>query len=434
MVAVQVSGSVSGDSRVCRSRFQNRVEALLPGGQDRMMGSVNSMDWKTMTVLGLCGTLLLSSAVIATAQSKRTPSPAPLSTKASPRATKPRNGFVNGRTGVAGRDSVIPVGLDPQPEAARQAGSTPDREQGTRPQRVAGRNRTSVPEKAPAEATDWRTGLKVLRDLSYVENGHARQKLDLYLPFAGENRTGPPARAVVIWIHGGGWEGGDKADCPVLPFLRDSRLAIASINYRFSQESPFPAQLEDCRTAIRYLREFSREYGLDTTRFAVAGRSAGGHLAALVGATGQVQKCDTRDWPSQSSAVHAVIDFCGPTNLALYGQSKADDTLGKLIGGPIQNHPDRVASANPITHLAAATHPLPPYLIVHGEDDPIVPLAHSRELEATLQKLRVPVELHTVPKAGHNPVNAETLRQSYDFVRKWVIEIQRKAETGKVAP
>jgi len=142
-------------------------------------------------------------------------------------------------------------------------------------------------------------GVKVFRDIPYVSNGHERQKLDLYLP---ENSNEP--LPVIIWIHGGGWQSGSKENClPLRKGFVNRGYAIASINYRLSSHATFPAQIEDCKSAIRWLRAHAKEYGLDVSRFGVWRSSAGGHLAALIGTTGDLKEFDVGENLDQSSRV-----------------------------------------------------------------------------------------------------------------------------------
>jgi len=121
------------------------------------------------------------------------------------------------------------------------------------------------------------------RNLEYVVNGHDRHKLDIFLPKSGTNWP------LIVWIHGGAWLGGSKEKCPALRFVRDG-YAVASINYRLSQHAVFPAQLMDCKAAIRWLRTHSKQFGYDRSRIGVWGASAGWHLAALAGTSSDVQE------------------------------------------------------------------------------------------------------------------------------------------------
>jgi hypothetical protein len=157
-------------------------------------------------------------------------------------------------------------------------------------------------------------GVKSHRDLVYVEGGHERHKLDLYLP---EKADGP--LPLIIWVHGGGWQNGSKDGCPPLRGGYIERgYAVASINYRLSGHAVFPAQIEDCKAAIRWLRAHAKEYGLDAKRFGVWGSSAGGHLVALLGTSGDVKEFDVGANLDQSSRVQAVCDYYGPTDFTVF--------------------------------------------------------------------------------------------------------------------
>ena len=242
------------------------------------------------------------------------------------------------------------------------------------------------------------------RDIVYVANGHARQKLDLFTP---EKADGPVP--LLIWIHGGGWSAGSKADCPPLrQSFTERGYAVASLDYRLSSDAIFPAQIEDCKAAIRWLRAHAREYNIDPDRFGVWGSSAGGHLVALVGASGGVKAFEKGEQPDVSSRVQAVCDFFGPTDLLQMDAHALADTRMKhdppfspesrLIGGPIQENPDKAARANPIAYIKADD---PPFLIVHGDQDPLVPIHQSQLLFEALKKAGVSVHFHTIHGSGH---------------------------------
>jgi acetyl esterase/lipase len=240
----------------------------------------------------------------------------------------------------------------------------------------------------------------VHRDLAYVSGGHARQKLDLYLP------VGKGPWPLLVYIHGGAFRAGDKADGPPLEHLAEG-YAVASINYRLSQHALFPAQIEDCKAAVRWLRANATRYGLDPERFAVGGASAGGHLAAMVGTTGHVPELDVGENLDVSSRVRAVVDFFGPTDFLQMDAHRPPNGMihdapespeSQLVGGPIQENRDKVARANPITYV---TPDAPPFLIVHGDQDPLVPHHQSELLAAALEKAGVPVIFYTVEGGGH---------------------------------
>ena len=148
-------------------------------------------------------------------------------------------------------------------------------------------------------------GVTAHRDVAYVTNAHQRQKLDLYVPEKGD---GP--FPIIVWIHGGAWMSGDKNGCPPLSSGFVARgYAGVSLDYRLSGDAIFPAQIEDCKAAIRWLRAHAKEYRLDPTRIGVWGASAGGHLVALLGTSGDSQEFDVGENLDQSSRVQAVSDF-----------------------------------------------------------------------------------------------------------------------------
>lgn len=162
-------------------------------------------------------------------------------------------------------------------------------------------------------------GVNVLRDLAYVQNGHERNCLDLYLPKKTDGLL-----PVIVWIHGGAWQAGSKDRCPAVAFATRG-FAVASINYRLSQHAVFPAQIEDCKAAIRWLRGKAAQYNLDANHIGVWGASAGGHLVALLGTSGSVKEWDARgEHREQSSRVQCVVDWFGPSNLASMGGSHGD--------------------------------------------------------------------------------------------------------------
>lgn len=236
-------------------------------------------------------------------------------------------------------------------------------------------------------------------NLVYAKAGDHELKLDLYLP---PNASRPP---LVVWVHGGGWRAGSKDNMPG-GFLLARGYAVASISYRLSNVAQFPAQIEDCKAAIRWLRAHATQYGYDASRIGVWGASAGGHLVALLGTSGGVKDLETQHGHmDQSSRVQAVVDYYGPTDFTQMSKfpSKIDHDAPNspealLIGGPVQQNKDKAARANPITYV---TKDDPPFLIVHGDQDPLVPLNQSELLEAALKKAGVPVQLVVIKGGGH---------------------------------
>lgn len=237
----------------------------------------------------------------------------------------------------------------------------------------------------------------VFRNLEYSRTGSRSLMLDVYRP--GKSDEPFP---LVIWIHGGGWHSGSRTPCPAA-WLVQHGYAVASIDYRLSREATFPAQIVDCKAAIRWLRAHAAEHGIDPDRVGVWGASAGGHLAALLGTAGDVPLFDSPENPEHSSRVQAVCDFFGPTYLVLSGTRDEMGRVGmesvtRLLGGPAGNLYEKAALASPATFV---TPDDPPFLIVHGSRDPVVPLAQSRLLFDALQNAGVDATLHVVEGAGH---------------------------------
>jgi len=254
---------------------------------------------------------------------------------------------------------------------------------------------------------------RVAKDLIYRSVGDTRLKMDIFMP---QQTTGPVP--VVVWIHGGAWKTGDKEKSPALPLVSRG-FAVVSLNYRLSQEAIFPAQIEDCKAAIRFLRSKAKAIGIDPDRIGVWGSSAGGHLAALRGTSGDVKQLEgaTDNLPF-SSRVQAVCDFFGPTDFLRMDDTPgdmphnaADSPESTLIGGPIQENPEKVARANPITYI---TPDDPPFLILHGDEDKTVIPSQSTLLADALKKAGVPVEFEIIKGAGHG-FDVTVNEKAFDF-------------------
>ncbi|MHC4933721.1 MAG: alpha/beta hydrolase fold domain-containing protein [Planctomycetota bacterium] len=240
----------------------------------------------------------------------------------------------------------------------------------------------SVAWAAPAQ-TD---GPQVHRGLVYTKPGGNELKLDLYLP-----RKARPPTPLVVWIHGGGWSKGSRTRCPAVS-LTKARFAVASIDYRLAPAARFPAQIHDCKAAVRWLRANAERYGIDPKRIGAWGSSAGGHLAALLGTSGDVQDLEGEGGhPKQSSRVQAVVDFCGPTDLRLLLKGPA---VSALLGDATN-----AVAASPVVH---ASRDDPPFFIVHGAKDRLVPVQQAELLHAALRKRGVNAYLHVIEEAGHS--------------------------------
>lgn len=246
--------------------------------------------------------------------------------------------------------------------------------------------------------------VKAERNIPYVENGHPNQVLDIFLSEQPSDKPLP----LMIWIHGGAWMGGDQASPPVL-YLVKQGFAVASIQYRFSQDALWPAQAYDCKAAIRFLRANARKYNIDPDHFGVGGDSSGGHLAAFVGTSGDVKEMEgDLGNTNVSSRVQAVVDWFGPTDVTLMGQQAGphspiqhdtpDSPESRLLGGPVEEKRDLAKTANPLTYIDKND---PPFLIMHGDNDQLVPLGQSVILAKALIDAGVEVTMKTIHGAGH---------------------------------
>ncbi len=249
-------------------------------------------------------------------------------------------------------------------------------------------------------------------DIVYETVGGRDLHLDLYRP---KNATKPTP--LVIWVHGGGWRGGSKKGaCPALALLQRG-YAVASVEYRLSGEAIFPAAIEDCKAAVSFLRLHAKEYKLDPKRFGAWGASAGGHLVAMLGTTGDVDLFDTHPVAKKaSSAVQAVCDWFGPSDFLRMNDVRggldhdaASSPESKFIGGAIQENKDKVQRANPITYVSRAD---PPFLIVHGDADRVVIYGQSELLQAALEKAKVESTLYRVKNGGHGFGGASESREA----------------------
>ena len=261
-------------------------------------------------------------------------------------------------------------------------------------------------------------GAEVFRNMQYVPNGHERHKLDIYLP---KQQGAPRPLPLIVWVHGGAWRAGSKDKCPATRFL-DQGFVVASINYRLSQHAIFPAQIIDCKAAIRYLRANAKTWHIDPDRIGVWGSSAGGHLVALLGTTGGVKKFNKGPNLEYSSRIQAVCDFFGPTNFAKMSSfpstmdhDAADSPESKLLGAPVQEAKEAVKNADPITYV---TKDDPPFLIVHGDKDPLVPINQSEILYDALTKANVKAKFRTVKGGGHGFKDPQVDRMVNEFFNK----------------
>lgn len=245
-------------------------------------------------------------------------------------------------------------------------------------------------------------------NVHYNNDTLKKHLLDIYLPANAKGKL-----PLVIFIHGGGWLSNDKyADIgymkKTVAEIVSSGFALASIDYRFSTRAVFPAQIQDCNRAVSFLYDNADKYGFDKKRFAVMGFSAGGHLASLLGLSGN-NNVEKFFMPGTSKAFSfkAVVDFYGPSELILFpGADNEKSPEGLLIGAAPLVRPDLAKSASPVTYVDKND---PPFLIIHGEKDDLVSPKQSQLLSAWLSVAGVQNELVIVKDAPHFGVMFDTI-------------------------
>ncbi len=280
-------------------------------------------------------------------------------------------------------------------------------------------------------------------NLTYATVGGRDLQLDLYRP-----ASLPTPAPLVVWVHGGGWSAGSRFPAHSAAELNARGIAVASISYRLTSQGgqfgdqpvTFPAQIHDVKAALRWLRAHAGEYGLHAGRFGAWGASAGGHLVALLGTSGDAALIEGTlgTTNGHSSRVQAVVNYYGPTDIlqmAPDGSSAADSpnsSPSRLLGFTASDEGIGVLraqagnSANPFPlyrELARQSNPLvwvdaadPPFLIVHGTADNVVPIGQSRRLRDALLAAGRSVQMIEVAGGGHGGFPAEVQRQAQDFL------------------
>ena len=272
-------------------------------------------------------------------------------------------------------------------------------------------------------------------DIPYAIKSDA-QTLDIYLPDEGD---GP--FPVILSIHGGAFKMGDKRDGQVTPMLKglNRGYAVVSINYRLSGEAIWPAQINDCKAAVRWIRANSKKYKLNSDKIVAWGGSAGGHLSAILGTSGEVKSLEdlTLGNPDQSSRVQAVVDWFGPTDFLRMDEqlkesgvenplhhSVLDSPESKLLGKNLEDAPELVKESNPETYVSPDD---PPFFIQHGLEDNLVPYQGSVLLARKLGKIlgykKVSLELFPAIRHGGEAFGTEeNLNRVFSFLDKYLKE------------
>ncbi len=243
-------------------------------------------------------------------------------------------------------------------------------------------------------------GTRVIRNVEYKKLGGMSLLMNIYI--YGNSREPLP---LILYLHGGGWLTNSRINCPRALELLTSGYAVASINYRLTNIAPFPAQLEDCKEAVRFLRANGKNFGLLAERIGAMGVSAGGHLASLLGTTAATKEFDGGENPGVSSSIEAVCNFYGPssiTELGRFAEKKGNESLKqvveKLIGGPLGRKKKTAEKASPLNYVNTNAAP---FLIIHGDSDSVVDVSQSEMLHKALLEAGVESHLHIVKGGIH---------------------------------
>lgn len=250
-------------------------------------------------------------------------------------------------------------------------------------------------------------GVTVEKDVVYGNADGVELKMDVAKP-----PDGPTPRPALVCVHGGGWQMGQKSDYAfvITPFAQAGYVA-AAIDYRLRPKYSWPAQIEDAKCAVRYMRAHAKELNIDPNRIGAVGDSAGGHLSLLLGLMDPKDGLEGKGGnPDQSSKVQVVVNFYGPTDFRTwkawpeaeqvirhdYGTG-LDGLMAGLLGDPDKNAPV-YAQASPVTYASKGD---PPVITIHGDKDPLVPIEQAVLLQDALEKAGVPHKFITMPGAGH---------------------------------
>ena len=258
------------------------------------------------------------------------------------------------------------------------------------------------------------TGVEVLRNIEYAKTPEQNLELDLYLPKEKSNSPIP----VLIYIHGGAWRLGNRHLLGRFDGqkLAQKGFAILCIEYRLSGVAKFPAQIYDCKAAVRWVRKNADKYGFNSQKIGVFGGSAGGHLSALLGTSGDIKELEgniSEEEKEYTGPVQAVVDIMGLTDLEQIEKHRLpfsikhennDSFCSQFLGGRIPDKLELVKKANPLTYIQKGK--TPPFLIFHGDKDMVVPCGQSRVLHEALIKNDINSEFIIMKGAGHTTKKA----------------------------
>jgi acetyl esterase/lipase len=274
----------------------------------------------------------------------------------------------------------------------------------------------------PAAAQAPEPQFTLVSDVQFCTGGGSPLLMDILLP---KHPVATPTPAV-LWIHGGSWEHGDKNAHSNAAFLAEGGFVAATLSYRLSGQSPFPAAIEDSKCAIRFLRANAAKYGIDPDRIGVAGSSAGGHLAELV-ATADPSAGLEGDggWQDVPSRVQAAASYYGPSDLTKPFPQDTIPVIVKFLQGTEKEKPELYRKASPVYYVSKDD---PPLLLVHGEQDVDVPPDQSARMAKAYHHAGLPVEFIKVENAGHDfqHIGDGPITPSVDLIHQKTVEFFKR--------
>ena len=280
-------------------------------------------------------------------------------------------------------------------------------------------------------AKELRERLVMESDVEYGKAGEVPLLLDVIKP----KGVAEGKRPVIVWIHGGGWQNGNKNSGlgRLGAWVAQGDYVGISVGYRLSGVATWPAQIHDCKAAIRWVRANAERLGIDPDKIGVWGSSAGGHLVALLGTSSDVKELEGDNGsPGVSSRVTCVVDYCGPSDFLRFARSgasaaNANGPVSKLLGGPVSEREALAREASPATYV---TQDDPPFLVVHGSDDRTVPFAQGETFYKKLKAAGVDATFVKMEGGGHGIGGPEVTARAKAFFDKHLLgkEVEVSAE------
>jgi acetyl esterase/lipase len=264
--------------------------------------------------------------------------------------------------------------------------------------------------------------IAVESDVEYGKAGERSLKLDVIRP----KQENPEPRPCIVWIHGGGWQNGNKNSGTVRlgGLVSSGNYVGVSVGYRLTDVASWPAQIHDCKAAIRWVRANSKKYNINSDKIGVWGSSAGGHLVSLLGTSGDVAEVEGENGtPGVSSRVTCVVDFCGPSDFLAFGKSNPrlndpGSPVFKLLGGPLADKQDEAQQASPVTYV---TKDDPPFLIMHGTADKTVHISQAERLHAKAKEAGINVTFVKIEGGSHGFGGEEVNARVKAFLEKHLL-------------